>query len=384
MSHTRIQRVITTAEQKINQDAAIVMSELTKTSEALPELREKVADLKDDLSAEADVKVRLKRGEDVPAIDLVLARAEDEIAEYRLTTTEARIDALESRLPAPSTVLADRIAPAFKSVIPGVELITTVAPLKTWRSNVPEGTTAVILCVAPKVERDPFRQTFSGTVEAYYIRSGLMRPISVASLEAAHRNGKVTCSMSVSNNRVGDEGGWATLAGDTTGNQTDVNALVFDHLTVKVSGVLDGLPVIREPKANSGLPKTWVMNVLSGFTVPGSIATAGVSDRPKSDHEAFALAYGVGSTARSAHPKVTEEIEGNERTLTVRHKINLVNIEPMGFADQLQECGDGYVGGSYVGMGVLTSVSVEPSSSGSVLNGNNVVAVVTVFASAIE
>ncbi len=378
---TKFQRVINAAEDTINADAESVRAELASARQSLPALRETARDVQDGLSAEAEVKTRLKKGEDVPAMELVVARAEDEIAAYRLNTAEARIGALSKRLPASSTLLADKIAPAFTPLLPGVEIITTTAPLSTWRNDVPEGTTAVVLSVA-EVVQDPSFQTYSGTVRAYYVRSGLMRPLSVASLEAAHRSTKPDCHMEIKSSQVGDEGGWVSVGATNEGNQSDPTSLVLDTLVISVAGVIDGLPVIGKTGIHGGLVKTWTMHVFGGFLRPGVVTTARIMDMPDiSEHEAFVVKYGMSSIARGTHPKVTEEIHGNERTLTLRQKINLQGVDLVAFAKEMHEGAQGYVNGSYLDLGILTSATATPRLEGGVMHGNHVVEVVCVFKS---
>jgi hypothetical protein len=383
---TQLAKAIAEREAQINAEAVVIAAELDTIVEALPAFKEQVQDIKDGLSAEAEVKAAWRRGEDTPEGALYVAKEKDERAAYDLASMTARKGTLEGRLHAPSTLLADKIAPAVQFVAPGVKVITTIAPLKVWRNDVPAGTTAVVLAVDPKVEQDPFRQTLSGTVRAYFIRSGLMRPLSVAKIEAAHRNGKPDCSMTVTSNQVGDEGGWVTVAGtgNSEGNQSDPNALVLDTLTIKVEGVIDGLPIIPKVNAKSGLVKTWTMAVFSGFTRPGMVTSARVIDVPDIDEGlAFVIKYGMSSIARGTHAKATEEMDGNERTLTVRQKVNLQGVDNNAFAEQMQEGAEGYVGGSFIELGVLTAVEVTPRVEGGVMAANRVVEVVTVFKSLI-
>jgi hypothetical protein len=372
-NYTKFQKVIKDAEAKVNADAEKVRAELAEVEAALPALLERAQDIADGMSAADEIKSKWKRGIDVPAIDYLTAQAEDEKCVYMSKAMKARGDALRRALPSHGTLLADHIAPAYAGVLPGVEVIVTNAPLNLWKGSIPEGSMAVVLCQTD-AETSPFNGEISGTVTAYYIRSALHRPINVASLEAAARAKRI--ALEVRSNNVADESGWVTVAGTESGKQPDANAMVIDVLNVSVAGVLDGLPVIA--KVGGGSPiKDWVLRVFSGFQTPGVITTARVSVDPNVT-KGFSIRYGS-SVARATEASSAEQIDGNERTLTIRQVVNLTNVDPASFVSVLTEVSEGYLNGSYVGNGVLTDVRFEATEGA--LAGNAPVEIVLTYKS---
>lgn len=375
-NHTKFARVIKAAETKVNADAESVRTELEAVRAALPLLKEKAQDLKDDLGAEAEVKTRIKKGEDVPALDLLIARAEDEIAEYRLKAFTGKANALSNRLPSPHTLLAEHIVPALAGVLPGVEVIATTAPIGLWKGDIPEGTLSVVLYQSPRIETDPYTGVMSGDVTAYFIRSALMRPISIDGLETYAMSKRI--SLEVRSNNVGDENGWVTVAGNDKGNQSDPTSLVMDSLTIRVAGVMDGLPVIRTPETNSPV-KDMTLRVFSGLQRPGIVTTARVSVEPDPQKGTeFVIRYGA-STAMAAPPSVSETINDNERTLVLRQVVTVSNVEPASFVAAMTKTADGALNGPTLGMGVLTDVAITPRESA--LSGNNAIEVVLTYKS---
>lgn len=376
-----IQPVVDAAEAKIVETGNALRAELAAINETLPALQRKAQDVADGITAEDEVLRRVRNGEEVSGADLCAARAEDEIVRLRLDAMRKRANVLTGNLPAPSTLLADKVAPAFEAILPGMTVLTTIAPAKTWAKDVPEGTTAVVLYVE-KVEQDPFHQTYSGVVKAHYLRNGFMRPISVASLESAHKAAKPGGGMEVTSNVVGDENGFVSVGGPQQGNQSDPNARVMDTLTIRVFGVVDGWPVLSKVEPNSGIVKTWTMNVFAGFIRPGLVTSARVYDMPDiGEHEAFVMKYGMSSIARAGHAEANEVIEGDVRTLTLSQKINLQGVDHVAFAMEMLDGGKDWIGSSHLGLGVLTDVEVEPRVDGDVRQGHKVVMVTLTFTS---
>lgn len=384
-STPNIQKIVRAAEIKQATIAEGVRAELATVNEALPGLREQVADIADGITEEHEVKAMLKKGEDVPDGALTFARERDERAGYLLKVREAQALTLSKSLPADSPLLADKVAGAFKAAIPGVPVITTTAPFKSFQSDIPSDTPpVVVLCVDPLIETDSFHQTLSGTVKAYFLRSPLMRPLQVSKIEGAHRANKPDCALSVTSNHVGDESGWVTVGGNDSldGNQMDPSAIILDVLNVRVSGVVDGLPVIGKVNARNGVVKTWTLATLSGFLNTGTFAAGTLNDVSDiAEQESFVVKYGMGCAVRAVHPTSTEEIEGNERTLTVRHILNLANVEPVGFADDMREGAEGWINSTHLDAGVLTEATVTPRLDGGVMGARHMVDVVLVFMS---
>lgn len=383
MNTTKTVKAVKNAEtaQAITTDET--KAKLAILNDALPALREQVADIADGVTAEAEVKTRLKRGEDIPEGALTFAKERDEIAPYLLKVKEGQALALTKTLPADSTLLADKVAPAFMAAIPGVSVIVTTAPFKSFRSDIPLDTPpVVVLCVDPLIERDGFRETLEGTVSAYFVRPSMLKHLSVEKIEGAHRASKPDCSIEVTRNIVGDVNGWVTLAGTSEGNMTNPEDLIVDILKVKVSGVVDGLPVLPKVGNGGGVVKTWVLATLGGFLKPGTVNTGGIHDvSTEGTNEAMHITYGMGSTVRATHPKVSEEIDGTERTLTVKHVLNLSNIDPVGFADDMNEGSEGWINSIHLDAGVLVERTVTPRVEGPVTGAKHVVEVVTVYKS---
>lgn len=373
---TRLAKTVSDAEAKVKADAESIGTELDSIKSVLPTLKAKAQDIEDGLGDADEVKAQWVKGIETPPLALKAAEEEDEKVAYLLKAYTARVNLLSRRLPPPHALLAEHIAPVIASILPGVEVLTTTAPLNLWKVNVPEGTTAVVLCQSPGLVTNPYTGIMSGTVTAHFIRQALYRPISVDALEKRAREARI--SLEVSGNVVGDEGGWVTTAGNGNGNQTDPNALVVDTLTIRVDGVMDGLPVIRKVEVSPPV-KDMTMRVFAGFQTPGIVTTARLSVDPSPpEGTSFIIRLGS-STAMATLPLATEtEIDG-ERTLTVKQVVNVSNVNPADFVQAMTDVAHGYVGGPAIGMGLLTAVQIDQRPGA--LAGNNAVEVVLTYKS---
>lgn len=354
--------VIASTEGQVNAEIEIVRGEVAALEARLPDLSTKAADMADGITAVSEVKARWRRGEDVDPADYTAAMAEDartaDLAEY----LPRRASALRQGMASAGTVLADHIAPAFKPVLPGVQVITTNAPYRLWSKGVPADTLALVI-VEPRVrdiEVNPFTSERSGKVAAYFFRPGLYRPISVSALEDAGK--ALGVGLSVTDNRVGDEAGWITAAGSGSGNETDPQSVVVDSLSIRVAGVLDGLPIIRRVEGQSPV-KGWCASILGGYSRGDVYATHGLDVR-NPDGGGWRVSYGA-SFAMGRDPKVTETVnEDGERTLTMHAVVNASGVNAGQFADALDKHASGAVGGVSLGAGLLTEADVSLRQNG--------------------
>ncbi|WP_296602230.1 hypothetical protein [Nocardioides sp.] len=351
---------IASAEERIQSEAEKVRSDLARFTDALPALRQTVEDIKDGIGAVSEVEAAWRKGEDLPDIEYAVALGKDRMAQVRKESYERQAKALRSRLVPDHVLLAEEVAPVFKALLPGVEVIATNAPLKDWSDDVPTGTVGVVLHQHPDVQVNPYTGVLSGKVTAYYLRAALHRPVNVETLERSAKTRKVI--LSVASNEVGDESAWSTIAGADTGNAIDPEALVIDALTMRVDGVVDALPVILKVDPSSSTmfhwvnrmfdrdPSTAVYRHTSGENGPGSwTLTAG----PRG---AFRVV--------SHEPTVTEEIDdAGTRTAVVTVAVNTVNVFRDDFASYFSEAATNDAGAVTVGLGSLKEARLEHVST---------------------
>lgn len=350
MSNTKkIESILKSADKAIDAKAAEVMEELQSVNLILPAIKSKAEDIADGITSADDVLSRLRQGEDVSPMDLLLARAEDEIAEVRFKALTSRKSALERALPVDTLVLAERVAGVLRRVMQGFPVFVTKADPRTW---VFPDETAIVVVAENGIERNPFNGLVSGSVKVLLRRPGLYRPIPVEAFEKAARDERLW--LEVKANVVGDEGGWVSVAGiDDKSN--DPNAYVTDSLSVRVNNVVDGHAVIKRVET-SGLPmRTWVERT---FASNGSQAQ-GVpgTDKPY----LWGVQIGPHLVATGWTPEIVSETVNEEgiRTLTVNTKVNTMRSEPYDFGTGLLDILEADHGLTFNGMGVLIDSEVE-------------------------
>src|SRR4051812_34332774 len=97
---TKGAQIISDAEAKVNADAETVRAELADIAIALPLYEQRARDIADEVGAAHEIKARWRKGEDVPALDYAVAKAEDEKATYLSKALSRRRTALTAQLPA--------------------------------------------------------------------------------------------------------------------------------------------------------------------------------------------------------------------------------------------------------------------------------------------
>lgn len=314
-----------------------IKAEIAAIDAALPGLRERVNDAKDEAGEVADIEAKWLSGEDVPALDYLLAQAEDTKAEKLATGLASRRDRLRKRLPASHTVLADHVVPVIEAVLPWAEEVhTTWVQAKAWQQDLPADTVAVVLVQEPGALTDPRTGVLSGEVALHYFRPAKYKSLNVTEVEEAARSHKIALEVGVF----------------TPGDEVDV-------LRLKVSGVVDGLPTIRRVGPN-GLVVQWVRTVLhSGSGADwGRYSTGGriVSDR----NEDGTWSTVMGSTSvHVLEARIVEAFdEDGTRTVTLEQTIRAVALNPSDFVKGLREQAHMWAN-SVTSLGMLTETSVE-------------------------
>jgi hypothetical protein len=336
---TKMQRVLNEAEATLAAKADETKAELADAKAALPALRERAQEAEDGITAESEVLSRVRKGEDVAPIDLVIARADDELAKIKHDALSRRVIGLERSLPV-ETVLAEKVAGVFKAAVPGFDVYTTPAPAKSWQF--PEDSTAIVVVAERGIERDRFTGLVSGKVTVLVQRPSLYRSVAVEAVEAEAKTQRVALS----------------ITSHVEGKTNDPAGYVTDTLTIDVSNVIDGHAVISRVDLSALPSRDWVEEV---YRANGGHP----SGLPGTDKEyRWAVALGPNTVATGHDAQIASEQidEAGIRTLVVEQKINTFRSDPGDFAELLTAAIDLDHGTTHIGMGTLVDSEVEARS----------------------
>lgn len=349
-----IAEVIASAEERTNADIAPVKATLADLTSALNEATTVVRDIEDGVGPVEDVRTRWVKGEDVPALDYVAAQASEAKAQHIAKVLPNRRDRLANTLPAEDKAIAEHVAPLFRVALPSVTVIATNAPIRTWQQDVPEETVAVVLVQSPRGSTDPLTGVRSGEVTAYYFRNPLYASVPVNALESAAKAQRIGLEVIV-NNPAGASA-WETVAGIDDKSDEDRAVMVCDRMVMRVSNVLDGLPVIRKVDTSGLHVRLWV-DAFFAENGGGAVAydTGHAGPRSWRVYAGMSRAHSVSAQT----PEATETIEGNRRTYVVRVPLSTTGVLPYDFLDSIQRRAAEEVGTVTVGLGVLESSEVE-------------------------
>jgi hypothetical protein len=354
-----IAAVIASAEAGLDARADEINAELSDLIPKMVAAQQKAEDVRDEVGALHEVKARLKRGEAVDPMDWLAAEASDAIAEYQAKALVSRVNALRQTLPPAHALLAEAVEPVVRAVLPGIEVLTTRADARSWRTRVEAGTVAVVLVQDKNIDTDPSLSTLSGKVHVHFIRNPLVRPLPIKAFEDTARALRVP--VTVRRNVIEDEHVWQTVAG-VEGSGWKPDDVVIDTVTLTVTGVLDGLPRIARTDNSAGLNKHLVSQVLGGRVGDGYLSEGGLVhdiDTARLDEgTAFHLNLGASSVIAAQH-KQTETINDGVRTVRIVQVLNVSGMDAGEFAVALREEAAGYVGGAvHPGLGLVESFEV--------------------------
>lgn len=356
--------VIASAEATVNKNIEPIKAEVAAIEVQLPAILQHVRDAQDRAGATAEIETKWLRGEDVSAMDYVLAQAEDAKAEALSTGLRRKRDSLVKRLPADNTILAEHLRPVFEAVLPGVPVHVTNAPLQSWKQDVPDGTVAVVLVQQPGHTIDPYTSAMSGQVTVYFLRSALHRSMEVNAVETAGRAHKRP--LEVKTNLPAEAPQYATydLPSGTAKVQTqrtpEAQEHVIDTMTVAVSGVVDGLPIIRKVETFSLVP-TWITAILGAQDIGRVNYVSGRIQSAREWNGPGSWRAMLGSTDVKVYAANGKELvhEDGTRTVTVTNRVLLTGAEPGHFVALMQEQANKHAGSVHVGVGMLDSATVE-------------------------